>query len=182
MNLHKATERTHVLIEQLLTNARVQEDCQLGTVNVSIKELLRNLLEDLLPLIDSKAITISVIGQDIEVASEPIDLQVLIKNIIDNAIKYSPQNGLIDIILNGNEPTEIIIKDNGPGIPVTDQLRVFDPFYRVPGNHEFGSGLGLSIVRTIATRLGLTIELCNNSDQSGLSMKVIFPKNDNHKK
>lgn len=176
INLHKATERTRVLIEQLLTSARVQEDRLVDTVAVSLKELLRELLEDLLPLVDAKAINISVVGEDVEVASKPMDLQILIKNLIDNAIRYSPQNGTIDIILNDYaQTTELIVKDNGPGIPADEQLRVFDPFYRVPGNEQLGSGLGLSIVKTIAERLGLKVELYNN-DTSGLSVRVVFPK------
>lgn len=176
INLHKATERTRVLIEQLLTSARVQEDRLVDTVTVSLKELLRELLEDLLPLVDSKAINISVVGEDVEVASKPMDLQILIKNLIDNAIRYSPQSGTIDIILNDYaQTTELIVKDNGPGIPPDEQLRVFDPFYRVPSNEQLGSGLGLSIVKTIAERLGLKVELYNN-DTSGLSVRVVFPK------
>jgi len=177
INLHKATERTRVLIEQLLTNARVQEDHLVIKVPVSLKELLRELLEDLLPLLDDKSINISVIGEDVMVASEPIDLQILIKNLIDNAIRYTPYKGSIEILLEDNEnSTHVIVKDSGPGIPVVEQERVFDPFYRVPGNLQLGSGLGLSIVKTIAKRLDLNVALYNNREQSGLSVRVSFPK------
>lgn len=178
INLHKATERTRVLIEQLLTNARAQEDHSLVTVDISIKELLRELLEDLLPLIDAKAINISVVGKDFVIASEPMDLQILIKNLIDNAIRYSPQHSTIEVLLKENEHTKaLIVKDSGPGIALEEQERVFDPFYRVPGNDQLGSGLGLSIVKTIATRLGVAVELYNNDDQPGLSIQVNFPGN-----
>jgi two-component system, OmpR family, sensor kinase len=177
ISLHKATERTRTLIEQLLVSARVQEDHQIVKEPISLKGVLRELLEDLLPLADVKVINLSVEGEDIVVLSESIDLQILIKNLVDNAIRYTPPKGTIKIFLNEDEhAAELIVKDSGPGIPVTEQMRVFDTFYRVPGNEQLGSGLGLSIVKIIAKRLGVEIDLYNNSDQVGLSVRVIFPK------
>lgn len=177
ISLHKATERTRTLIEQLLVSARVQEDHRLVKIPVSLKDVLREVLEDLLPLADVKTIGISVEGDDVVVFSEAIDLQILIKNLIDNAIRYTPPNGVIKICLKEGEcATEVIVKDSGPGIPLAEQSRVFDTFYRVPGNEQLGSGLGLSIVKIIAKRLGLDVTLYNNPDQVGLSVRVIFPK------
>ena len=68
------------------------------------------------------------------------------------------------------------VQDTGPGIPLEDRERVFDPFHRLLGNHEFGSGLGLSIVKTIADRLGASISL-GQSTGTGLQVIVTIPKN-----
>jgi two-component system OmpR family sensor kinase len=179
VNLHRATERTRILIEQLLTMARAQDEAVAVGVAISVKALLRELLEDLLPIAEAKKIEISVIGDDIQVHSQPIDLQILVKNLIDNAIRYTPRDGRIDILLNDKEDcAELVVKDSGPGIAEAEQERVFDPFYRVLGNDAHGSGLGLSIVKTIANRLGLHVELINNelSGEPGLSARLIFPK------
>ncbi len=173
INLHKATERTRILIEQLLTMARVQDNLPSSKIEISIKGLLREILEDLVSLAELKTIEILVNGDDISVHSQPIDLQILIKNLIENAIRYTPDEGLIEIILISDaNVTEIIIKDSGPGIPESEIDRVFDPFYRVPGSNQPGSGLGLSIVKTIADRLGLKVQL--RSTEYGLSAHVIF--------
>ena len=179
INLHRATERTRILIEQLLTMARAQDEQITATIHISVKALLRELMEDLLPLAEVKKIEVSVVGEDIQVHSQPIDLQILIKNLVENAIRYTPQNGHIEILLSDNKGVaELVVKDSGPGIADAEIVRVFDPFYRVLGNDQPGSGLGLSIVRTIANRLGVAVELYNNDlpEQSGLSARLKFPK------
>ncbi|MEN0036558.1 MAG: ATP-binding protein [Cellvibrio sp.] len=178
INLHRATERTRVLIEQLLTMARAQDNQISVGKMLSIKALLRELLEDLLPLANVKKIDVAVIGNDVQVYSQPIDLQILIKNLIENAIHYTPKNGHIEIILTDHgDSTELCICDSGPGIALAEQERVFDPFYRVLGNDQPGSGLGLSIVRTIATRLNIKVTLNNNdaAEKTGLCARVMFP-------
>ncbi|MET0356215.1 MAG: ATP-binding protein [Cellvibrio sp.] len=179
INLHRATERTRILIEQLLTMARAQDEQVSSHTAISIKTLLRELLEDLLPLAQAKKIEVSVVGEDIQVHSQLIDLQILIKNLIENAIRYTPQGGCIEILLQDNEnEAELIVRDSGPGIAEIELVRVFDPFYRVLGNEQPGSGLGLSIVKTTANRLGLVVNLLNNAlpHQPGLSAQLIFPK------
>lgn len=180
INLHRATERTRILIEQLLTMARAQSEHASAGITISIKALLRELLEDLLPLAEAKNIEVAVIGDDIRVHSHPIDLQVLIKNVIENAIHYTPGGGHIEVVLSVNSnAAELLVRDSGPGISPADQERVFDPFFRVLGNDQPGSGLGLSIVRTIANRLNLPIALYNNdgAEQTGLCVRVTFPAN-----
>ncbi|RYY75079.1 MAG: two-component sensor histidine kinase [Gammaproteobacteria bacterium] len=180
INLHKATERTRILIEQLLTMARVQEEHSANKTIISVKALLREVVEDLLPLANFKSIDLSVDGDDIEINSQSIDLHILIKNLIENAIRYTPNQGKVEIFIIKNDGyVELIVKDSGPGIPEDEMQRVFDPFYRVLGNNEPGSGLGLSIVKTIANRLGLGLKMYNNSNESGsgLSIRVSFKTN-----
>ncbi|WP_062063629.1 ATP-binding protein [Cellvibrio sp. OA-2007] len=178
INLHRATERTRILIEQLLTMARAQDKHISVYSQLSVKALLRELLEDLLPLAAVKKIDVAVIGNDVQVYSQTIDLQILLKNLIENAIHYTPPQGNIEIVLSeNNHCAEVLVRDSGPGIAIAEQIRVFDPFYRVLGNDQPGSGLGLSIVRTIANRLNLKVSLYNNdaAEQTGLCVQVTFP-------
>lgn len=176
VKLHYATERTRILIEQLLTMARTQDEKVTAKVSIPVKALLCELLEDLLPLAEMKKIEVSVIGEDVHVHSRPIELQSLMKNLIENSIRYTSQGGYVEILLtNKNGNVELTVRHSGPGITDDDLVRVFDPFYRALGNDQSASGL--LIVQTIANRLGLTVELYNNSlsNQTELFVRLIFP-------
>src|SRR6185312_4287852 len=109
------------------------------------------------------------------------DLQTLVKNLVDNAIRYTPRDGQINLSaeIHGRDVT-VQVTDTGPGIAPQERERVFDAFYRVLGREEIGSGLGLSIVKTIADRLGAKISLAyaNKSARSGLRVLVTFPETD----
>ena len=80
----------------------------------------------------------------------------------------------------GRAKAELRIRDNGPGIPLAERDRVFDPFYRTLGSEQIGSGLGLSIVQTIAYRLGAEIRLdfADEGQQTGLIVTVVVPNRD----
>ena len=118
------------------------------------------------------------VSRDATVFAAEVDLQILIKNLVDNAIRYTPKTGQVDVSISQREGKTVLqIVDSGPGIAEEDRLRVFDPFYRVIGNDEIGSGLGLSIVKTIADRLGakVTLEYANVPERTGLQVTVAFP-------
>lgn len=97
---------------------------------------------------------------------------------VHNAIRYTPDGGTVDLAVSINEGHAIMkILDSGPGIEVAERERVFDPFYRMLGSDQVGAGLGLSIVRTIADRIGAGIALgfSNEVERSGLCVSVSFP-------
>jgi two-component system OmpR family sensor kinase len=143
---------------------------------VSIHAVFRRVLEDLLPLAEHKNIDIGVESlMDVQVIINEMDLFILLKNLVDNAIRYTPSGGRVDLKVGLDRETVIIeIKDSGPGISVAEQLLVFDPFYRSLGTEETGSGLGLSIVMAIADRTGARIQLSFSDEvkQSGLRVSV----------
>jgi two-component system OmpR family sensor kinase len=101
---------------------------------------------------------------------------VLVKNLVDNAIRYTPEGGRVDIaVAKAHGRVTLQVDDTGPGIPPEERERVFDSFYRVLGNGEFGSGLGLAITRAVAASIGATIELGDaRAPQSGLRALVTF--------
>jgi two-component system, OmpR family, sensor kinase len=100
---------------------------------------------------------------------------MMIRNLLDNAVRYTPENGLIQIDLVTSDPTvTLTIQDSGPGIPQENRTRVFDRFYRVPGTSPTGSGLGLAIVKAIADRHHARLALSDGA-LGGLSVTATFP-------
>lgn len=176
LRVKKGLQRTRLLLNQLLALARVQQDNTGEKVEVSVQQVFRRVLEDMLPLAEAKHIDVGVIGEtDARLLIQEFYLASLIKNLVDNAVRYTPVGGKIDLSVRSEKQRVIIqIDDTGPGIPLAEQERVFDAFYRVLGNDESGSGLGLSIVKTIAERIDADIVL-ENGEQSGLRVKVSIP-------
>ncbi|WP_313706201.1 ATP-binding protein [Massilia sp.] len=170
--------RTRILLDQLLTLARTQESGGDGLTQVPLKKTIQDCLEDLVPLAEAKAIDLGVVGDaDPVVAGRPVDIAILVKNLVDNAIRYTPPGGRIDISVADDGGSVVLdIDDTGPGIPEEERERVFDPFYRVLGNGEIGSGLGLAITSSIAHQVGASIALLDKPDGTqGLRARVRFP-------
>ena len=177
--LRGGLERIRKLVEQLLALARVQATPARPMEPVSIHATYRRVLEDLIPLAEAKQIDIGVEdGPDVQVSMDNIELTLLIKNLVDNAIRYTPDGGRVDLAVRATDNHALLtIADSGPGIAAHERARVFDPFYRIPGNVQIGSGLGLAIVRTIADRMGAEVSLApaDALTQSGLRVSVRIP-------
>ncbi|KUM02987.1 two-component sensor histidine kinase [Chromobacterium subtsugae] len=171
-------ERSRRLLNQLLTMARVQTTAapQAGmAAPVSIQAVFRSVLEDLMPLAEAKGIDIGVEdGTDVAVKASELDLATVVKNLVDNAIRYTPSGGKVDLSA-GVLPDGVFlaVADNGPGIPEPERERVFDPFYRMLGTEQQGSGLGLAIAREVAGRLGGSIALNWSAEAERLGLKVV---------
>lgn len=174
--------RTRILLDQLLTLARTQESSSDKAGPVALKRAIQECLEDLVPLAEAKDIDLGVVGDaDPLVAGPLVDVKTLVKNLIDNAIRYTPPGGRVDIRVGtgrerGRDWVDLHVEDTGPGIPADERARVFDAFYRVLGNGQIGSGLGLAITRTIADRMGAAIAFLEPGDgAAGLNVHVRFP-------
>lgn len=179
--LKNGLERTRLLLNQLLAFARAQQGTNNQKAAVSVQHAIRSALEDLLPMAEAKHIDLGVVNDlNVKLSIQEFDLICLIKNLLDNAIRYTPEGGKIDLSLAQRQDTLILsIIDTGPGIPESERERVFDPFYRVLGNQQTGSGLGLSIVKAIAVKIGAHIQLSAASTEStgepGLCISVEIP-------
>lgn len=176
--LRHGIERGRALLEQLLTLARVQSGAGVPHTGVSVQQVVRRVLEDLMLLAEAKQIDLGVSGGlDAQVLAHEMDLVTLVKNLVDNAIRYTPCGGRIDLELRSG-PGQVVLRisDTGPGIPLEEHGRVFDPFYRVLGSDVLGSGLGLSIVQVIAQRIGAQVLLgyANQDTHTGLAVQVVF--------
>jgi len=178
--LRQGMGRVRGLLEQLLSLARSQAQTPPPQEPVSVQAVFRRVLEDLMPLADAKEIDLGVVESvDVRLLSQEIDLLTVVRNLVDNAIRYTPAGGRVDLGLRREQAVAVIqVLDTGPGIQAVERERVFDPFYRILGNDELGSGLGLSIVRAIVDRVGGSVTLADvESDDaaSGLCVTVRWP-------
>jgi two-component system OmpR family sensor kinase len=159
--LRLGIERGRSLLEQLLALAKAQSATESPSLPVSIQDIYRSVIEELMPLAEAKQIDIGVEGvHDAQVWVNHLDMFALVKNLVDNAIRYTPAGGRVDLAVRTADRYAVLsIQDNGPGIELAERNRVFAPFYRILGSGQTGSGLGLSIVQTIVTRIGARIHL-----------------------
>lgn len=102
-------------------------------------------------------------------------LSILIRNLVDNAIRYTPCGGHINIdVRNSESGLRLQVCDDGPGIPEAQRERVFDRFYRLAGQEQSGTGLGLAITRRIAELHKARIVLSEGQSQRGVTVSVLF--------
>lgn len=176
--LRRGLERSRHLLNQLLEFARLQSTTTSNISKVSIKRVYRDVLEDLYPLAEAKKIDIGITdSDDVELTADETDLTILLKNLVDNAIRYSPDGGKIDLSVKlVTNQAQLIVTDSGPSIPMEYRQRVMDPFYRLVGNSEVGSGLGLSIVKQIVVKMNgeIHLEYSNPSENTGLTVIVVL--------
>ncbi len=166
--LQAGLERSRKLLEQLLSLARQQSGAA-PTVAIAFDQVLRQVIEDSMPLAAAKQIDFGCKRLDpVFLHASVEDLMALTRNAIDNALRYTPPGGTVDVSLhNENDQLVFLVEDTGPGIPGDEMERLFEPFYRVPGNEETGSGLGLAIIRSVADRLGGTATLRSREGAPG---------------
>lgn len=178
--LQEGMQRTKNLLEQLLSLARAQlrsADPARDKQQTGVSQVVRQVMADLLPLAEKKQLDLGMLeDSDVTVACQPLELYTVVKNLVDNAIRYTPEYGRIDLQILASQGRLVIeIEDNGPGIGAEKRQRVFDAFYRIEGSEETGSGLGLSIVRTLLDRMQGEILLgAATRSPTGLNVKVIL--------
>lgn len=170
---------TH-LVQQLLALAREDSRAMELPVHgpVALHEVLQNSISTLLPLADARGIDLGMEhNRVLSVHGSAAGLQALFEVFIDNALRYIPAGGRVDLSSRQQAGGEVIIdiRDNGPGIPEAELGRVFERFYRADRSDPHGSGLGLAIARQIAGQHGADIRLGNRSDGQGLWVSVVFP-------
>jgi two-component system OmpR family sensor kinase len=165
-------------VQQLLTLARQDPDLAARPFEpVPLGELARQAVAEHLPLAEAKEIDLGLAAADeaATVQGDPAALRVLLANLVENGLRYTPAGGRVDLaVLRTQGCPALEVRDTGPGIPEADQARVFDRFYRGEATHEPGTGLGLAIVKAIADRHGARVLLRNGAD-GGLEARVVFP-------
>ncbi len=180
-------DRASRLVEQLLTLARSEPGAPATTAQpVALAALLRQVLADHaaalaaargshVELVADEAADATVPAPEITVAGDPAALAVLVRNLVDNALRYTPAGGRVRLTLSRNPAGPLLtVDDNGPGIPEAERERVFERFVRgAAAADAAGSGLGLAIVRSIAQRHGASVVL-GQSPLGGLRVAVQF--------
>ena len=179
-DLKSGLERATHLSEQLLTLAREEPavaERPLATIDLS--ELAREVIAELAPLADAKSIDLGLNASwSASIRGDADALRVLVSNLIDNALRYTPDGGKVDVSVGRDgERIALSVRDTGPGIAPAERARVFDRFYRGQAGSASipGSGLGLAIVRSVADRHGAEVALDEGIDRAGLGVTVRFP-------
>ena len=176
--LEQGIQRAQRLVDQLLRLSRQEAVTgDAAPTEVDVSAVLRESINGLIVLADQRRIDLGLLPTT--VTSAPLrcpaaDLRSVVDNLIENALRYTPEGGVVDVRL-AQEGGKLVVEviDSGPGIPLELMERVFDRFFRVPGTGARGSGLGLAIARSAAQRCGLRISLRNRDDaSSGLVARV----------
>jgi signal transduction histidine kinase len=162
-HINKALSSLSALVDSLLDISKLDA----GAVrpepqNVSLKTLIERIEADYRPLANGKGLEFHVVASDVLVETDPVLLERLVRNLVDNAFKYTAAgNVTLAAELDGRK-ARISVRDTGPGIPAAERERIFEEFYQI-GNPERdrvqGLGLGLAIVQRLAQLLGLTLTL-----------------------
>ena len=167
--LRAGIDRARRLTEQLLSLAKSQANSPAAEA-VDASKMARELLGEYMPLAEARGLDLGLEDAgNIVLAAKPKTLHLVLKNALDNALRYTPLHGEVTLRLyTEGEQAVIEVIDSGPGIPTGERDQVFNPFYRIEGAGGEGSGLGLAIVRDAAARLGGTVSLHDRSEGSGL--------------
>ena len=143
---------------------------------VEMTSLLRDVVELYEPLAEEKALTLTLqVSDALSLCGDRDLLFQALANLLDNAIKYTPAQGMVQITLERQDGHgQIIVADNGPGIPAAERQAVLQRFYRLEKSRTSpGNGLGLSLVAAVAKIHGITLHLEEN--RPGLQVVLEFP-------
>ncbi|MEZ7214639.1 quorum sensing histidine kinase QseC [Klebsiella spallanzanii] len=162
--LHQGIDRATRLVDQLLTLSRLDSLAQLDDVQtISLDELLQSAVMDMYHPAQQAGVELRLHlnAANVMRTGQPLLLSLLVRNLLDNAVRYSTAGSQVDITL---DVREFRVRDNGPGISTEALARIGERFYRPPGQEQPGSGLGLSIVKRIASLHSMTASFGNARD------------------
>lgn len=176
--LRMSTERMARLVGQMLDLAKVEPDAnkmpELKPLDLAgtVQEVTKAWFPDAL----AKNIDIGYEGpnEEIMIHGDKFLMKILLDNLLDNALRYSPPGSSVTTRLKKNGSIVLSVEDNGPGIPVEERDLVFQRFYRILGNNVEGSGLGLSIVREIADLHEATVAIDDPDEHGGTIVRLVF--------
>ncbi len=178
-DLLDGVDRASYMVSQLLTLARIESETKAqkdaiknNNENVELPAIINSLIEIFADKISNKNLTINFISEPIkkQLVGNSTHFEILLRNIIDNAIKYSSNDSNLEIKLSNNDGIKIEVSNYGEPISKIDQERIFSNFYRVNYKNVAGSGLGLAIVKKIADLYKGRVEFTSNS---GLNSIII---------
>ena len=184
--LASGIDRATRLVEQMLALARHEASAAAGTppVQVDLREVARLAVSDAVAHAQARRIDIGLAHADeaAVVQGQPEALRMLLRNLLDNAVKYTPEGGRVDIGIarEADGAVELSVDDSGPGLPEAERERVLDRFYRSDDPQAqgvAGSGLGLAIVKSIADLHGASVTLAASPTLGGLRATVRFLRN-----
>ncbi len=175
--LGAAVERAIHLAEQLLALARSEPEVPIDFESVDLSAAAAEGIRDSHELALARSIDLGLdAAPDLVILGNREALRTLVRNLVDNAVRYTPSGGSVRVQCRCTATESILeVNDTGPGIAPADRERVFDRFYRRAAAQEGGAGLGLAIVKAIALRHAARIDL-GEAQGGGLQVRVTFPR------
>jgi two-component system sensor histidine kinase QseC len=170
-------DRAARLVEQLLTLSRLESGSAPTLTHLDIGAVVRQVVADAAPLALAKHQTIEVeAAQSFSADADATLLSVLVRNLVDNAIRYSPPGASVRVAIQGADgDVDLTVEDSGPGMSEADIEHLGERFFRVIGTGQSGSGLGWSIARRIARVLAVEVRVSRSASMGGLSVALRFP-------
>ncbi len=169
--------RSARIVDQMLTLARLEPDNAAGSPGVfDLRALARGVVAEMAPAALRKGVEIEFgEGDPCTVPGNSDLIRIALRNLFDNAVRYSPGGSRVQILVrNAGGQSAVAVIDEGPGLSPSDREKAGQRFFRVLGNHEAGSGLGLSITRRIVDLHGGRLELRDNAGK-GLIAELLLP-------
>ncbi|EIM95588.1 integral membrane sensor signal transduction histidine kinase [Paraburkholderia hospita] len=179
--LEERTNRAIHLVQQLLSLAREDANTRNGRSPADLTRLASRVVADLSVLAEEKGVDLGLERVPIDVASDSLyvagdetSLKSMLTNLVDNAIRYTPRGGRVDVrLVIARDTVDVEVIDTGPGIPAMELDRVRDRFYRAGNTSGTGSGLGLAIAVKVATKCHAELLIRNRQNRTGLSVAVV---------
>jgi len=178
--IDRSNQRMDSLVKQLLQLAKAHNMTKdIATMEkINLKAFIPEVREDFRAYASSKNLTFEITTvDDVEITANREALRTIVSNIVDNAVKFSPEGGIITLSTQREEKeTAIFIRDNGPGIAEQDREKIFDRFYKADkSRHDTkGSGMGLSIAKEFAEETGIRIDLVESSEKGSVFKVRVF--------
>jgi two-component system phosphate regulon sensor histidine kinase PhoR len=176
------TRRLNETVDDLISISKLEVGMKLSKRYFGINEFLKGVIGELKYLSDNKKIVInfnSDVSDKTQVLADADKIKQVMENLIDNAVKYTPEAGTINInVISGEKDVSISVEDNGSGIPQEDLPRIFERFYRVEkdrSREKGGSGLGLSIVKHILELHNIQIKV-ESEVNKGTKFEFALPR------
>ena len=177
-------DRASRVVEQLLTLARVEGPQDMASEPFRLDQLAQQTLAYLTPGALRRGQTLELLAPEpMEVNGQSTLWHILLRNLIDNALRYSPDGAMVRMQVKRLESgqMEITVQDSGPGLSAVNLARLGERFFRVLGTPASGSGLGWSIVRHIAVLQRIDVQVGKSADLGGLKVTLRYPQNASQK-
>lgn len=176
-------DRAAHVVQQLLTLARLDPaDAGARYEPCDLRQLARAVLADVAPGAVAQGVDLELMpGLPVGIPGNPGLLAVLIRNLVDNAVRYSPSGGRVCVEVLNEPGLRLVVSDQGPGIPPAERAALGQRFHRLAGSREVGTGLGLSIVKRVAELHGGAVQFHDGPGGRGLSVVVEFPHGPRHR-
>ena len=178
--LHRTLEgcdRAIRLVDQLLTLSRLEASAAPAMEDIDLAALVRQVVADLAPKAIAKGQSVEFDSTEVcRVSGNQTLLTVLVRNLIDNAVRYGPASARVAISVQrrADERVVLLVEDSGTGLSDSDLKRLGERFFRVPGSDENGSGLGWSIVKRVAAVHRIQLHATRSKRLGGLAVTVLI--------